>query len=200
MHYNNKRRKKYYLLAIFETLRRNKSSNSIQINYWRKTGMCFYQQVITAILLMFILVGCNTQSSVPDGYYSFDKNRIENAIDMLDFNPELPMFIPVAADILVTDQFYIEEYGEEAFDITFFTTDNDIFTIQLINGVIKQQKESENQVHITEDVEGTYQDQFYSQSLRWEKRGITYQLIYRPSEKKLTKEELVQVAKSFVSA
>ncbi|GAE93379.1 hypothetical protein JCM21714_2458 [Gracilibacillus boraciitolerans JCM 21714] len=162
--------------------------------------MCFYQQVITAILLMFILVGCNTQSSVPDGYYSFDKNRIENAIDMLDFNPELPMFIPVAADILVTDQFYIEEYGEEAFDITFFTTDNDIFTIQLINGVIKQQKESENQVHITEDVEGTYQDQFYSQSLRWEKRGITYQLIYRPSEKKLTKEELVQVAKSFVSA
>ncbi|WP_058308335.1 hypothetical protein [Gracilibacillus massiliensis] len=160
--------------------------------------MRFFQQVIATILFIVILTGCNTQSAVPDGFYSYEKNEIEDAVEVLEFNPELPSYIPVPAEILVTDRFRIEESGQEAFDITVFTNENDIFTIQFLNGVMEEPKDF-NQIQITDDVKGYYQNQSYSQTLKWTKNGITYHLIYRPSEKSLTKEKLVEVAKSFQS-
>ncbi|SHM50388.1 hypothetical protein [Gracilibacillus kekensis] len=160
--------------------------------------MRFFQQVITAIMFVLVCTGCNTQSAVPEGFHSYEKNEIEEAVEVLDFNPELPSFIPVLAEILVTDRFQIEENGLDAFDITMFTNENDIFSIQFINGEMEEQKDY-NQIRISDDIKGYYQNQSYSQTLKWMKNGITYQLIYRPSKKSLTKEKLVEVAKSFQS-
>ncbi len=148
--------------------------------------MRFIQQVIAAILFVFIFTGCNTQSAVPEGFYSYEKNKIEEAVQVLDFNPELPSFIPVLAEILVTDRFQIEENGLHAFDITMFTNENDIFSIQFINGEVEEQKDF-NQIQITDELKGYYQNQSYSQTLKWIEDGITYPLIYRPNEESLTK-------------
>ncbi len=161
--------------------------------------MRFFQQVIATVLFVFILTGCNAQSAIPEGFYSYEKNEIEEAIDGLNFNPELPSYIPVAAEVLVTDRFHREEYGEEAFDITMFTSENDIFTIQLINGVVENEPNDAEEIKIRGDMDAFYQNKAYSQTLQWNKEGITYQLIYRPSEKLIEKEKLVEVARSFQS-
>ncbi|MGP4038409.1 hypothetical protein ACTWP4_00660 [Gracilibacillus sp. D59] len=161
--------------------------------------MKFFQHVITAIIFLLFLVGCNAQSAIPEGFYSYEKDKVEKAMENLEFSAELPSYVPIAADILVTDRFYYKELDNEAFDITMFTQDNDIFTIQLINGELYQDKSGFDPVSITDSMKGYYQEEPYSQTLYWDKNGITYQIIYRPSEESLSQEALVEVAKSFKS-
>ncbi|SFL41874.1 hypothetical protein SAMN04487943_101454 [Gracilibacillus orientalis] len=162
--------------------------------------MKFFQHVITASIILFFLIGCNTQSAIPEGFYSYEKGKVEKAMENLDFSAELPSYVPIAAEILVTDRFNLNELNNEAFDITMFTEDNDIFTIQLINGELDQDKSDFETISLGNSLEGYYQDQPYSQTLYWEKAGITYQIIYRPNEESLSEKELVQVAKSFQSS
>ncbi|MDX8045651.1 hypothetical protein SH601_06580 [Gracilibacillus sp. S3-1-1] len=159
--------------------------------------MKILQHVLAVSMILLLVVGCNSQSTVPEGFYSYEKEQIKEAIDELDFSPELPSYVPVAADILVTDHFYIGEQEDEAFDITMFTQDNDIFTIQLINGQPYQDNSNFEPIFIQDSLEGYYQDQVYSKTLRWEKEGITYQMIYRPSEQSLSQDMLQKVAESF---
>ncbi|MRI67180.1 DUF4367 domain-containing protein [Gracilibacillus thailandensis] len=170
------------------------------MNLWRQASMKFFQQVMTASIIILVLVGCNGQSAIPEGFYSYDKDEVEKAMENLEFTAELPSYVPIAAEILVTDRFYLEELDNEAFDITMFTKANDIFTIQLINGEDYQEESDFKTISISDSMEGYYQDHPYSQTLYWEKDGITYQMIYRPSEESLSEEELVQVAKSFQSS
>lgn len=166
--------------------------------------MKFYQHVITASTILLFLAGCNAQSSIPEGFYSYEKNKVEKALENVDFNAELPSYVPIAAEIVVTDHFYLDEhedeYDNETFDITMFSQANDIFTIQLINGEPYQDQSNFEIITLRDSVEGYYQEQSYSQTLKWEKDGITYQMIYRPSEETLSEEELVQVARSFESS
>ncbi|QGH35788.1 DUF4367 domain-containing protein [Gracilibacillus salitolerans] len=162
--------------------------------------MKFFQHVITTIMILLFLIGCNAQSAIPEGFYSYEKDKVEKAMENLDFSAELPSYVPIAAEILVTDRFYLEELDNEAFDITMFTQNNDIFTIQLINGELYQDKSDFETISLMDSLEGYYQDQPYSQTLHWEKEGVTYQIIYRPSEESLSEKELVKVAESFKSS
>ncbi|UOQ46734.1 DUF4367 domain-containing protein [Gracilibacillus caseinilyticus] len=159
--------------------------------------MKYWLYTMTAMMTFFLLIGCNAQSAVPEGYYAYEKDKVEQAVQSLNFNPELPSFVPIVADILVTDSFYLKELDNQAFDITIFTNANDIFTIQLINGELEEAEDEFESVALDDSLEGYYQDHSYSKTLKWEKDDITYQIIYRPSESDISKEQLVKVAQSF---
>jgi len=157
--------------------------------------MKFFQQLIIIMCFFLIITGCNTSSSVPNGFYSYEKEKVDESIEQLEFTPNLPDYVPVAAEVLVTDQF--EVAGVEVFDMTMFTNENDIFTIQCINGKQVDDLNTTEEISISKNINGFYQEQAYSQKLQWNNNGVSYQITYRPNDGKIPVEKLIQVAASF---
>ncbi|SES21738.1 hypothetical protein SAMN04487944_12426 [Gracilibacillus ureilyticus] len=155
------------------------------------------KKLLIILAFMLMVTGCSNESSIPDGFHSYKKGEVESAVDQLDFTPELPQFVPILAEIVVTDRFIDIQTDKEAFDITMFTTSNDIFTIQMFNTEKTEAAEINEEVVLDDKTNAYFRDQPYSKTLTWEKNGITYKLQYRSGEHTLSKVDLIKVAESF---
>ncbi|WP_163537191.1 hypothetical protein [Gracilibacillus sp. YIM 98692] len=158
--------------------------------------MIWIRKLVTYSIILCLISACTGQGeAIPEGYYPYEKDEVKQAVESLSFQPELPSYVPILAEVLVTDQFYIGE--TEAFDISLFTVENDILTIQMINDEMAVNEDKANKVEMNGNIPGYYVNEKYSKKLTWEKAGITYEITYRASEKELDKRDFIQVANSF---
>ncbi|RCW77164.1 hypothetical protein [Saliterribacillus persicus] len=162
--------------------------------------------LFTLLLFITLLVGCQVEEeeAIPNGYFNYEKDQVENAVKELSFQPELPTFLPIATEVVVTDKFELLDSSNEALDISMYTQENDIFTIQLIDGETTKEGPKVEVILLDEQTEAEFVDQIFSKMLMWNKNGVTYKIIYRPNDMntrnaKVTKEDLVKVAQSFHS-
>ncbi|MCT2535799.1 hypothetical protein NC661_07700 [Aquibacillus koreensis] len=158
------------------------------------------------IFLLFVIIGvagCQQKQSIPEGFYPYEKNEVEQAVEQLSFRPEIPGYVPIEMEIVVSDQYVLRDTEIEALDVSFYTRDNDLLSIQFIDGEMNEELMSPEIVSISEKINGAYIDNSYAKVLSWQKDGITYKITYRSSEygnnPSVTKTDLVMVAKSFHS-
>ncbi|MBM7571623.1 hypothetical protein [Aquibacillus albus] len=167
------------------------------------------RKIITcAFLLLLWLPACQNSQSVPDGYYPYDIEKVKSAVRQLSFQPEIPGFVPIPVQVLISDHYQIMDTEAEALDVSFYTNNNDLLSIQFVNGEMDEIMTDSVTVTINERVKGHYIDNSYAKILYWEKNGINYKMIYRSSggsiggknaTKEITKSDLVNVAESFHS-
>ncbi|WP_407270572.1 hypothetical protein [Radiobacillus sp. PE A8.2] len=166
--------------------------------------------LILLILVMVSVVGCQSAASIPDGYYGYDKKKINQTIDGLSFNPGVPGYLPMEVDFFISDRYTDIETEQEALDVSFYTSDNDMLSIQVVNAAVKQSTVQSETVAINEELDGEYVSNSYAQMLYWVDNGISYKMTYRPStvtdnatiqgsHHQVSKQELVKVANSFQS-
>ncbi|MFD1017612.1 hypothetical protein [Thalassobacillus hwangdonensis] len=154
------------------------------------------------LLTLLLLTACQTTYAVPQGYYTYDDQELSSSLDELSYEPELPKFIPVQSIAVVSDH-YMEEDAEKL-DISFFTENNDLLSIQITQGSSEQGFLNEEEVEISSSLTGSYIDNAFARTLSWTKDGIKYSLSYRESvhsqddrPPQVTKEDLMEVARSF---
>ncbi|KAB8138940.1 DUF4367 domain-containing protein [Gracilibacillus oryzae] len=153
--------------------------------------------VFLLLALCILIIGCSSQSAIPEGFHHYEKKQVESALDQLQFKPELPQYVPIPAEIVVTDRFVDMQTDQEAFDISMFTIDNDIFTIQIYDTEKAKLTAANEEIQLADNTNAYYSDQPYSKTLTWKKEGITYKLTYRSGEHTLSKSDLIKVAESF---
>ncbi|MFC4403095.1 DUF4367 domain-containing protein [Gracilibacillus xinjiangensis] len=153
--------------------------------------------MMMSLMLSLTVMGCSNQAAIPDGFHSYEKGEVKTAMEQLHFTPELPQYVPISAEIVVTDRFVDIHSEQEAFDITMFTTENDIFSIQIFDTDKTDSAATNQEVELADSNSAYYSDQPYSKSLIWEKDGITYKLTFRSGEHTLSKVDLIKVAESF---
>ncbi|WP_138420633.1 hypothetical protein [Aquibacillus sediminis] len=161
------------------------------------------------VLLLFLLSLFATACSepIPEGFYDYNKEKVEAAVNELSFQPQLPKFVPIEVDFLISDQYQDTETEAEALDVSFYTSDNDLLSIQFINGEAEGSFFQPEQIQIDEQVSGQYVDNTYAKILFWHNDHITYKMTYRASaddrqqqqNNKVTKNDLLKVAQSFDS-
>ncbi|MGR9047051.1 hypothetical protein ACQ4XT_00085 [Halobacillus faecis] len=159
-------------------------------------------------VLIFCLVAisaCNNKThAVPSGYHSYNVEKVSSAVEQLDFQPELPEYIPIPMISVVTDIY--QDGGSKLMDLSFYTPDNDLLTIQFSQGEINTPWIDPEELSILEDLDGLYENNRFSKKLTWTKDGVTYLMTYRASvaseegnEQSVTRQQLVEVARSFHS-
>ncbi|QAS51790.1 hypothetical protein [Halobacillus litoralis] len=159
----------------------------------------------TITFLALVMCGCNTTHAVPNGYYDYDEDKVIAAVEQLPFNPALPDFIPIHMVSVVSDVY--KENEAEVMDLSFYTTENDLLTIKFTEADdfptswVDQEK-----LPITDQIDGIYEDNHFSKKLSWQKGDITYVMTYRANvstelnnEQRVTRQQLVEVARSFHS-
>ena len=158
------------------------------------------------ILMLFLvfLYACSTTHAVPNGYYSYNEDRVSSAVERLKFNPDLPDFIPLPMVSMASDIYQVKD--REVLDLSFYSKENDLLTIQITSGEAGTSWVEPEELKIEDEVKGTYEDNRFSKKLKWEKSGITYVMTYRASvasekvnEQSVTRQQLVEVARSFHS-
>lgn len=102
--------------------------------------------------------------------------------------------------MMVSDVYEVK--GDEALDISFYTEENDLLTMQFMEGEGEMELFSPEQVEITDSLTGLYVDNSYSKTVTWQKDGVTYKMTYRPSnfsdnDSEVEKSDLLHVARSF---
>ncbi|WP_158633939.1 DUF4367 domain-containing protein [Radiobacillus deserti] len=163
-----------------------------------------YLIVIMIGLLSICLFACQQQQTMPDGYYPYDKEKVKSAIQDLSFQPKIPSYLPMETAIVVSDHFTTLETNNEALDVSFYTVDNDLLSIQMVDGQLEQEEQmtQNSTVQISGEVDGSYTENRFAQTLYWEEEGITYKLMYRnnkDSSNPMPKDKLIKVAQSFQS-
>ena len=161
-----------------------------------------WKQLTSLVVVCSLLFGCQEAEAVPNGFYEYDKDEVKAAVDELSFNPEMPEFIPIDVDFLVSDRFFTLDTGNEALDVSFYTRENDLLQVQFVDGELGQTLVESEKVIINNDVIGDYVETSFAQVLSWQKQGITYKLTYRSkpeSDNPVSKSQLIEVAKSFQS-
>ncbi|WP_186579336.1 hypothetical protein [Aquibacillus kalidii] len=162
--------------------------------------------IIISLLALGVLSACQDEKkqTIPEGFYPYEKSEVKSVVQELSFQPELPGFIPMKVEILVSDKYVVEDSNMEALDISFYTRNNDLLSIQFYDGIRKQQTVDPEKVNISENIEGKYMDNSFAKTLTWIKSGITYQMTFRPSSTNtnqqaasVTKSDLIKVAQSF---
>ncbi|MYL51066.1 hypothetical protein GLV98_16345 [Halobacillus litoralis] len=164
---------------------------------WRRFGVLFFS------LLMISACGSKTHA-VPSGYHSYNLEKVSSAVEQLEFQPDLPEYIPVPMISVVSDIY--QDDGSELMDLSFYTPDNDLLTIQFSQEEIDTPWMDPEELPINDDIDGVYEDNRFSKKLTWEKDGVTYLMTYRTSvapeegnEQSVTRQQLVEVARSFHS-
>ncbi|SEB15089.1 hypothetical protein SAMN05421743_12084 [Thalassobacillus cyri] len=152
------------------------------------------------LFLIVLMIGCQTTKAVPHGYFDYDQNQAQQAANQLDFDLDLPEFIPFEMVMMVSDIYTID--GAEALDLSFYTDENDLLTLQFIEGNVEPDLFSPEQVAITDSLSGQYVDNSFAKSVTWQKDGVTYKMTYRPSNfadnnNDVEKSDLLDVARSF---
>ncbi|WP_226038262.1 hypothetical protein [Aquibacillus saliphilus] len=164
-------------------------------------------RIISTIFLIVLLIGCNSNKTIPEGFYSYDQEEVKTAVETLTFQPELPQFVPIKVEFQVSDHYTVTDTNSEALDVSFYTIENDLLSIQFVNGNLNEIAVDPEKVEINDTIEGEYVDNSYAKTLYWESAGVSYKMTYRAStviennnpenNKNVTKEEMVKVAKSF---
>ncbi|WP_440894822.1 hypothetical protein ACS127_09600 [Amphibacillus sp. Q70] len=154
------------------------------------------------ILSLFLLIGCQSEASVPDGYYTYEKEEVEAAVRQVTFNPEVPEYVPIPVEFIISDPYLIVETDEEALDISFYSRENDLLTYQVTEGIFELGEMAED-IKIDSSTSAHYHDNGFAKMLTWEKNGLSYKLEFRSSiigddnpSRPVSKEELVKVAQS----
>lgn len=159
------------------------------------------------MLFLLFLCSCQQSSSIPTGFYGYEKEKAESAASELSFSPDLPEYMPIETAFLISDRYYLKDSGNEAMDISFYTEDNDLLSIQFIEGDIDPALVEADTVMIGERLEGEYVDNSFAKILCWQQNGITYKMSYRQNvlgvseeqKNNVSKQDLVQTARSFHS-
>ncbi|MRH44950.1 hypothetical protein GH741_20100 [Aquibacillus halophilus] len=161
--------------------------------------------LLFSLTLIILIAGCQSEP-IPNGFYSYNIEEVKIAVNTLSFQPEIPQFVPMEVEFLVSDHFTITDTDIEALDVSFYTRDNDLLSIQFIDGNISEPVVESENVKIVNEINGEYVDNSYAKTLYWKEDGITYKMIYRSStvgeesqDEKVSKEQLLQVARSFHS-
>lgn len=163
---------------------------------WRRFGVLFF--------CLLLVSACSNTHAIPSGYHSYNLEKVSSAVEQLDFQPELPEYIPVPMISVVTDIYQSE--GSELMDLSFYTPDNDLLTIQFSQGEINTPWIDPEELSILGNLDGLYENNRFSKKLTWTKDGVTYLMTYRASvapeednEQSVTRQQLVEVARSFHS-
>lgn len=161
-------------------------------------------RIFIFLTLLIVLVGCQNEQTIPDGFYTYEKSEIKNAISDLSFQPEIPEYVPMKVDFFVSDLFMVKDSNKEALDVSFYTRTNDLLSIQFIEGETDAVTTDAETVNINETIKGKYIDDSFSKVLYWSKDDITYKITYRDGDMEQTstvisKSDLIKVAKSFQS-
>ncbi|WP_026772436.1 MULTISPECIES: hypothetical protein [Sediminibacillus] len=167
----------------------------------------FLPRIMLYTTLLLFLTACQQSSSIPEGFYDYQKEKAENAAAELSFSPNLPEYVPMEVAFLVSDRYYLNDSEKEALDISLYTQENDLLSIQFIQGNIETGLIDAETVMIDEQLEGEYVDNSFAKILSWKKDGITYKMSYRENtlgttqekNNNVSKQDLVQVARSFHS-
>lgn len=161
--------------------------------------------IIGFIFSLFLLVGCQSEEAIPDGYYSYEQSEVEQALSLVNFEPEVPQFVPIPVEFIISDPYTIEGTTKEALDISFYSRDNDLLTYQVVEGSDQWPFEGE-EIKLEQNVTAHYLDNDFAKTLVWQKEGLSYKLEFRSSvigkddpAKFITKDDLVRVAQSFQS-
>ncbi|MDL4840412.1 hypothetical protein [Aquibacillus rhizosphaerae] len=162
--------------------------------------------IISTLALLFVLVGCQNNQTIPDGFYSYEKGEVKTAINELSFQPEIPSYVPIEVDFLISDRYFVKDTDMEALDVSFYTRNNDLLSVQFIDGNIDEEWIDTESVTLEDEITGIYVDNAFAKVLYWEKSGITYKMTYRSSTlmeednaNNISKSDLVEVANSFQS-
>ncbi|MYL72126.1 hypothetical protein GLW00_14785 [Halobacillus litoralis] len=163
---------------------------------WRRFGVLFF--------CLLLVSACSKTHAIPSGYHSYNLEKVSSAVEQLDFQPELPEYIPVPMISVVTDIYQSE--GSVLMDLSFYTPDNDLLTIQFSQGEINTPWIDPEELSILGNLDGLYENNRFSKKLTWTKDGVTYLMTYRASvaheednEQSVTRQQLVEVARSFHS-
>lgn len=154
------------------------------------------------ILSLFLLIGCQSEANIPDGYYPYEKAEVEEAVRQVSFNPEVPEYVPIPVEFIISDPYLIAGTSEEALDISFYSRENDLLTYQVTEGMFELGQTAED-IKIDSSILAHYQDNGFAKILTWEKNGLSYKLEFRSSiigdnnpSRPISKEDLVKVAQS----
>ncbi|MFG6116376.1 hypothetical protein ACGTN9_14425 [Halobacillus sp. MO56] len=152
------------------------------------------------LALVLFMTACQSTKAVPHDYYEYDQKQAEQAVSQMDFELELPEFIPFEMVMMVSDVYKVDD--AEALDLSFYTNENDLLTLQFIEGNVEPDLFSPEQVAITDSLSGQYVDNSFAKTVTWQKDGVTYKMTYRPSNfsddsTDVEKSDLIDVARSF---
>ncbi|WP_028781861.1 hypothetical protein [Thalassobacillus devorans] len=156
--------------------------------------------ISVALLVVFVVAGCQTTNGASHDYFDYNKGDARQAAEQLGFEMDLPEFIPFEMVMMVSDVYKVE--GSEALDLSFYTKENDLLTLQFIEGNVEPDLFSPEQVAITDSLSGQYVDNSFAKTVTWQKDGVTYKMTYRPSkfsdgDHNVKKSDLLDVARSF---
>lgn len=158
--------------------------------------------VVFLIFSLLVFVGCQAEAEIPEGYYVYEKDQVEEAVQQVSFNPALPEYLPIPVEFIISDPYYITGTAEGALDISFYSGENDLLTYQATEGRFDPNPEAE-QITIDKTTNGYYYDNGFAKILIWERNDLSYKLEFRSSiigedqpSRPITKHELVQVARS----
>jgi|GEM_PF-3085386 len=154
---------------------------------------------------LFVLISCSQEAEVPDGFYTFDTDKVNEAVDQASFNPDIPDFVPIPVEFIIYDVYQLAGKNGEALDISFYSRQNDFFTYQVSEGTFETSLEAED-VKINGTIEASYSDDGFAKRLVWANNGLSYKLEYRPNlisndgpSRDICKEEMIEVAHSTLS-
>lgn len=157
------------------------------------------------VLLFFsflCLSGCKEEVIVPEGYYQYEKTKVEEAIEHISFTPDVPQYVPIPVEFIISDPFTIAGTDYEALDISFYSRGNDLLTFQVTEGQFDISDDAED-VEIDSSIAAYYIDNGFAKILTWTKNGLSYKLEFRSSvigdhqsSRQVSKEELIKVVQS----
>lgn len=154
---------------------------------------------------LFFLVSCQQAADVPEGYYSFEEEKVNEAVNQASFNPDIPAYVPIPVEFIIYDLYSLADTGDEALDISFYSKQNDFVTYQVTVGTFDIDSDAED-VKIDPAVLAYYSDNGFAKKLMWEKDGLSYKLEYRPNvigegrpSQPISKDQLMKVAQSSLS-
>ncbi|WP_093216575.1 hypothetical protein [Sediminibacillus albus] len=165
-------------------------------------------KIIMALLVASLLAtACQQSSSIPEGFYEYDRGNIESAVKELSFEPALPDFVPMQVDFMISDHYTVKDTNKEALDVSFYTKGNDLLSIEFVEGPLENPLVDTETVKISEQIEGEYVDNSFAKVLFWQQDKVCYKLSYRENvlgnethtDRKVTKRDLLQVVRSFHS-
>jgi hypothetical protein len=144
--------------------------------------------------MIVFLIGCSNNST--SGLVEYENSKVNEALEGLSFNPEIPKALPYSPSITKVDAESLSGKEQNLLFVTFINQDKGktTFSATKMQNAFNFTKES---VKINENLEGRYgeREDENSKILKWEKDKVYYELV--TYDDSVSKEELVKVADSF---
>ncbi|WP_181349329.1 hypothetical protein [Thalassobacillus sp. CUG 92003] len=163
-----------------------------------------HKQDIGSLLIiatLLVLTACQTSQAIPNGYYTYNEDKVESAVKQVAYDPELPAYLPIEMMAVVSDHFSTDR--AQTLDLSFYTANNDLLSIQYAKGDTSESLHDAETIALKDNLQVNYQDNAFAKTVVWNKGDITYKMIYRQNpnsdedKQSVTKEQLLQVVRSF---